>query len=580
MRRPHSLRAARGAWIGLVLGLVVGALSALRYYPAVLEGAAYDGLADLVADARPAALRDVVVIGINDDSIRQIGRWPWPRREHAALVERLTRAGARVIAFDLLFLEADQDDSLLADAIARSGRVVLAAQADLPPLQRVNQELQGLRVRRPGGPLTNVPVGLANTVYDPDRVVRKLPYQVRVQGEAYDGLAAAIARLAAERVPAPGRPFQAPPTVGSLYHIRYFTKKMPTYGFADVRASRVPDSVFANKIVLIGPTAPSFQDDVRTPVNAQMYGVHAHAMGVATLMTGRMPADMPALYNLGAAMLLGAVGGVIAGLLRPGWGVGAALLLMVTWLLWTAAAYDQWDQYWQLTPPLLAVVLAYGGNLAAKYLAERRQKQRIQSIFGRYVDHKVVGALLQEGDGALGLGGTRREITVLFMDVRGFTRMSEGLEPEEVVARLNKAFNRITEIIFRYDGTLDKFIGDCVMAFWNAPLPVADHAYKAVRAAVEIQALAAEFQPLAFGLGINTGEAVVGNIGSLVRQEYTAIGDTVNVASRLESTAQAGTIQISEAVWQQVQGRIEVENLGPLTVKNRTEPVHVYRVIL
>lgn len=240
-----------------------------------------------------------------------------------------------------------------------------------------------------------------------------------------------------------------------------------------------------------------------------------------------------------------------------------------------------------LVCPLLALGSSYLVSLVYNFAVEKKEKQRVTRIFSRYVAPQVVAEILQVGEGELKLGGTRRRITLLFIDIRSFTTLSEKLSPEEMVEVLNQYFEIVTRCIFKNKGTIDKFMGDAAMALFNAPMLLDDHALWAVKAAKAITDEGASLQrklqeilgvTLTFGIGINTGEVVLGNIGSKNRMDYTAIGDAVNLAARLESSAKPGQVLVSESVYQEVAGRIPLEPVGEISVKGKCQSVMVYQL--
>jgi adenylate cyclase len=234
------------------------------------------------------------------------------------------------------------------------------------------------------------------------------------------------------------------------------------------------------------------------------------------------------------------------------------------------------------------VTFGFTGITGFRYFTEEKEKLWIKHAFGYYLSKEVINEMMNDPS-RLKLGGERKLITVIFSDVRGFTSFSEAHQPEEVVAMLNEILNSQVEILFKYNGTLDKFVGDEMMAFFGAPGEIHkdDHALVAVRTAVEIQAKMKELQKtwadtkkdsLAIGVGINTGDMVVGNMGSLERMDYTVIGDNVNLAARLCSAASKNEILISESTYEQVKEHVVVDTLEPITVKGKAKPVNIYRV--
>jgi adenylate cyclase len=237
--------------------------------------------------------------------------------------------------------------------------------------------------------------------------------------------------------------------------------------------------------------------------------------------------------------------------------------------------------------PLGLLAAQYIAILAEKFIAEQLEKKRVTDVFGKYVAPQIVDEILKEGETGLKLGGTRRDITVLFVDIRGFTPLSESAEPEEVVSILNQYLSLCAEAIFAYGGTLDKYIGDATMALFNAPLDLEDHQLRAVQTALAMQEGAKPLQEklekefgkvVRFGVGIHTGPAIVGNIGADFRMDYTAIGDTVNTSARLESNSKPGQILISSEVYGYVKEHVEVTDLGLIQVKGKAQGVQVYQV--
>lgn len=238
------------------------------------------------------------------------------------------------------------------------------------------------------------------------------------------------------------------------------------------------------------------------------------------------------------------------------------------------------------TYPMLAIIISYIVSIVSRYLSERKERNRVTSLFSRYVSQQVVDEILSSQE-AQNLGGTRKNVTLMFVDIRGFTPLSERIEPEEVIQVLNEYLDLCTQAVFRFEGTLDKFIGDGVMAIFGAPIPFADHPERAVRAALEMKkgsaALAEQLTEkygysVSFGIGLNTGDAVIGNIGAKNRLDYTAIGDTVNMAARLESNAKPGQILISQSTYDLVKDKFEIASLGEIKVKGKEKPVVVYQV--
>jgi class 3 adenylate cyclase/CHASE2 domain-containing sensor protein len=309
------------------------------------------------------------------------------------------------------------------------------------------------------------------------------------------------------------------------------------------------------------------------------YGYRIMADEIGTVLQQRYLKVQPDLSILLAILVISALTGTIAYLLPLRVGSVAMLIGLVAYV----GAAVLFGQSGYLVDPLFApaaIVLASALALAARYLIEERERRKLEAIFGQYVDPNVMGELVAlDSADQLKVGGERRELSVLFIDVRGFTTASEKMDATEVVAALNDFTERCTRIVFEHRGTVDKYIGDCVMAFWNAPKPCADHADQAVDAALHMIESQPASGPLSgVGIGIYTGEVVVGNVGGATRKQYTAIGDVVNTASRLCSAAPAGAILVGGPTWEQLTVKPPADRLEPLRVKGRGAAVAVYSI--
>jgi adenylate cyclase len=554
-----------------------------------------------------AALAPVVIVGIDYESLQRVGhRWPWPRSIHGRLVERLASAGASVVAFDVLFTEADpSSDGALALAAEAAGNVVWASTFDLAA-QR------GFDIRRHSGPTPALQVpssvsGYVNLPFDPDGSVRRVQPFLHFGPRVLKSFAVVVAdrhrrepllhlSAAGARWPGPGgRAVRVEPDGSLLINFAGPPGSFPVVPYIRVLEGNVPPATFAGKIVLVG-AAGGDADRFFTPFYSRllpetsrpMDGVEIYANIIHMLLGGRFLARLEPAWALLAFLALGLAAGF--SMSRHAWLTAGALLGAVAAALALAyvlfAAVDVWLPVAGMTvaAPVLWGALAFRG-----FVAERQEKEFVRSALERYVSPAVVEDLIARRiDPAL--GGTRRTVTVLFSDIRGFTGLSERIPPETLVQVLNRHFTAAAEIVFRHQGTLDKFVGDAVMAFWGAPVPQEDHALRAVRAALEMQtaarALDAELAeqlgaPLRIGIGINTGQAIVGHLGSPRRLGYTAVGDPVNLAARVEAMTREreADILVTQFTWELVKFHVEGEPLGILPVRGRQEPVAVYRVL-
>jgi adenylate cyclase len=354
------------------------------------------------------------------------------------------------------------------------------------------------------------------------------------------------------------------------------------------RTPAIDPSLFRDRIVFVGTTASGLYDVFETPfANGKMPGINIHAAVADDVLSNRFlhqaAAPVRAVTVLAMAMLVG-----LAAAMLPAWwatGVAATLVALFTWGAMQAFAASYWIN---LTQPMMASALALFGGVAYQYFVEGREKRQMKKLFGQYVSRDVFKQLVADPSSAR-LGGHRREMTVLFSDIRGFTAITERGQPEEIVGMLNEYFTRMVEIVFRHQGTLDKFVGDMVMALFGAPLDDPAHAEHAVQAALEMQdalyELNARWQAQGrpvfdIGIGINTGPMIAGNLGSEAIMSYTVIGDAVNLGARLETlNKDYGTrIIISETTRAGLDGRYLIRPLGDVVVKGKTQPVAIFEL--
>ncbi len=550
-----------------------------------LEALALDGAYLLRATgARPA---DILVVAVDEPSFQEIGLpWPWPRRLHAKLLERLGRAGARAVILDMVFAEPSTpaDDAALAAALAGGAPAVLAA-----ALETVDDPAFSRLVRIDPLPLfagAAAGVGLAVLTPDPDGVVRRFA----THQSGLPTLAGTAAGLLSPdgRVPEAAGLIDYPGPPRTLDTVSYAAVIDPDHP--------LPASRIAGRLVVVGramaaSAAPLGQADTfPTPFTRQTgqpaFGPEIHAAILATLAhggPGREPPLGTALAWLG--LLLPACGALVF-CLRPV-AAAATAVGLAGGLCGLAAGLFVWRFFW-LPPALVSVGLLAAGAAATLYrgLVESREKRFLARAFSRYLSPVVVRDLVRRPE-RLELGGEEAEVTVLFSDLAGFTSFSETLAPRELIAVLNAWFTPATDSILAAGGTLDKFIGDAVMAFWGAPLAEPRHAAKALEAALTMAGvmdtvsagLSARGLPrLAARFGLHAGLAVVGNVGSRERFNYTILGDTVNLASRLESlNKQYGTtILASRAVMDAAGNAFPAREIDLVRVKGRAAAVAVF----
>ena len=365
-----------------------------------------------------------------------------------------------------------------------------------------------------------------------------------------------------------------------------------TYSFVDVLDGKVPPSEFKNKIVLVGATAIGIYDLRNTPFGAEFPGVEVHANVISNILNGDFlvrPAWM-IFVDLAIVLFLGLLLGII---LSP---LSALMNLIVTIVVFAGYnIFAQWvfesQRLWVSSLyPDMTILFVFVGVVIFKYLTEEKSKKEIKNAFQQYVSHHVVNEILKDPS-KLKLGGERRVVTVMFSDIRGFTSISESLSPTELVTLLNSYLTPMTDIVLKHEGTLDKFIGDAIMAFFGAPLEQKDHASRACRAAIEMKHKLAELNrewqkkgwpEIRIGIGINSGEVAVGNMGSQSRFDYTVMGDNVNLASRLEGTNKVygTTIIISEFTYMMIEREeFFYRELDYVRVKGKKKPVRIFELI-
>jgi adenylate cyclase len=425
------------------------------------------------------------------------------------------------------------------------------------------------------------PSGHVNIYTDKDGILRKAISDIRLTGDVIPSFDMQVLKHGNVSVPILERILS-----NGEFLIKYSNEinTIPRISFLEVYNNQFNPKDIEDKIILIGSTTVGIMDQYYTPVGGPMYGVEFHAQVLNALIKEQVLAPFTQ-----SGTLIG-VFGVFAGVIFSfcGWLIGLllGLLLTIAYMAFVIYQFDAFLTIWPVVYPLMALYAAYLINVGFKIWEAQKERSKTFHLFSRYVSYEVARKLAKGGQ-VLGLGGVRRYITVLFLDIRGFTSIAEESSPEEVVSILNSLFKVVNKVIFDYGGTLDKYMGDAVMAVFNAPLDIKDHENNAVQAAVEIQrnitAHAEEYAKLYgaeiwVGIGINSGEAVVGNIGTEERMDYTAIGDAVNIASRLEAKAEKGEILIGQSTKEKLSASYGVVLKGTVNLAGKKEPVEVYRV--
>jgi adenylate cyclase len=550
---------------------------------------------------------NIVIAGIDDNTLDTYGRWAdWPRSLHAQAIDNLSQAGAKVIGFDVIFADSSSDDELLATTMVEAGNVVLAAvgtQLVYPIRAEIAYDNFILPVDSLEQAASNI--GHANVIPDGDGTVRRLPLIAKSSsGKVYPSLALAVlyrhfsmtlpqeyplengtVYLLARDIP-----------VDTSYYLRInFSADIrgrPYIPYGDIISGDFDPSLVNNKIVLIGMTATGEPDTWAIPTAvSNVPGVFIHAGAMDTILTERFLVETGPIITLMIMLLL--IGITAFALPRCGtwyWtdiakGAGITVGLFVAYLIGGFFAFDR-GYILGLFYPLLLLPVLYVGNIVYMVVSEQSDKRFVKDLFGRYISPQIAREIVNQADtGELHLGGEQREVSVLFADIRNFTQISEQLAPEAVVEMLNTYLSAVTDAVVQYDGIVNKFAGDNIMAVWNAPQSQPEHALSAVRAAWEAQRRLTELQQsddrtilVQFGIGINTGITLAGNIGSVGRTEYTVIGDSVNVASRICSSTPGGEVWIGAETYNQAKDYIDVEKLEAQSLKGKSTPIEVYHV--
>jgi adenylate cyclase len=537
---------------------------------------------DQLQFVRPAD-QDILIIAIDNQSIAELGVWPWPRTFHAELLQTLEAAGPAVIGYDVTFADPGprpEADAALAQALEAAGPLVIASEAVL----EIRDQAEPLVVSAldPDERFGSVLFGPTTLVPDADGVVRQAPLRVDRGGSTLS-FATQIASLVGTPIPEPANGLYRIPYAGGPGHF-------VTYPFADVLKGRVSPEVFQEKIVLVGATAPDLHDEFLTPQGqgAMTPGVEIQANILQALRAGR---QLQALDDFQTGLVMAVLTLILlgSGLVLPLRYVFAANLTVGLGYIVIAVAVVENDILLPLLHPLLLVGGITALDVLHRYKDEHGRRQFIEQAFGRYVAGAVVERLVK-GQAPLQLGGSKQELTILFSDIRGFTSFSETLPPEKLISFLNGYLGVMTEIVLTEEGTLDKYIGDAVMAFWGAPIAQPDHARRAVAAALRMRqglaALNAEAQrngwpEIEIGIGVNTGPVIVGNVGSEKRFDYTVIGDDVNLASRLESlTKFYGVGLLITGTTNAALGDTFLTRLvDTVAVKGKAQAVRIYEVL-
>lgn len=644
IREWTKSKALQALAIGLASGLVVLGAQKLGWFETA-ERKSLDWRFRVFPQPGEAS-RDIVIIALDDDSFalsdfrENFGRWPVRRKLYAGLVHSLNQWGARVIALDIIFQGPDPhpgDDALLARALAGRPNVVLAhtlnlagsRDADPVAVEKLRQRVNALGIEvKSEAPISLRPYsgidlsqdeflaaaprgGCISIKADPDGTVRTVTPLFQFRDRYLPSFPLAIAALALGQKPAitlkPGPHLefagrQIPVDQDGRMLVRWYGGQgsykyysawkvfNAALAYENGQKPELPPETFKDKIVLIGVTAAAAGDVKATAFSDIYAGVEIHATAIDNLLQGhflkKVGDGWAALAILGLAVLMAAVvylsnSAVIYTL--------ATVAVGLAYFYATCTLFRESGVWLALVAPLVAGTLSFTGSTLTRYATEGREKSRYRNTLLKYISPQLVHTIMQDVAWE-NLRAEKRHLTVLFSDIRGFTSISERMPPEGVIRTLNEHLNMMVSEVFKHQGTLDKFIGDCVMAYWGAPLPQPNHAELAARAALAmiegLEKLNKKWQSegrpvLKIGVGLNTGEMLFGNIGSAQRMDFTVIGDNVNLGSRLESATKElhATIVISEATYKEIRDRAQVRPLGSISVKGKEQEIVVYELL-
>jgi adenylate cyclase len=583
----------------------------------------------------------VVVVAIDAKSINELGRWPWDRKVIAGLIENLKSYGAKTVALDIVFSEPSGPDSdaLLSSAMQKSGNVIAGyffrpeeegqAVSDAEMIEpsrikviRMNEQISQIPVPAHPAVEANIPAvshasasaGFFNITPDSDGIIRTANLLMLHDGDLYPSLPLAalrhytgsevilgIERYGVDSMYAGDR--RIPADESGRLTLNFYGRQgaFRTFSAVDVIKQRLEQNALKDSLVFVGATEIGISDVRATPVDPVLPGVEIHATVASSVLQGRylIRNGWVILLEISCIVFFPVILSILLSLVHRT--LMALLFYMGVIAIYLVFNYFQFAFFLlnaAIIFPFISVGMTYLSAEAYRNLIEERQSRFLKKAFVSYVSRDLVNEIIRNPD-TLKLGGERREITILFSDIRDFTSISEKLSPEELVLLLNRYLGPMTNLVLRHNGTLDKYIGDAIMAIYNAPVRIDDHSLQACRTALDmienLKDLNSAFRQkglpaIDIGIGINTGDVIVGNMGTDMRFDYTAIGDTVNLASRLEgmnkiyrtriivsghTVEHIGTLEGQGAE----SGALMLRELDLIRVKGKDTPVTIYELV-
>ncbi len=534
----------------------------------------------------------IKIIAIDNKTLRELGAMgTWSRQVYADVINALGDY-PDVIVMDLILSSKmdEKGDNALKEACEKNKNVVAGSYINYNSVMRTGNDGQmyvdNFNIEAIDRPIMNdvCQTGFVNALPDTDGVLRSALLTCSYQGRTQYSLSYQAYKMYCEKR---GISENSPALENGRMNIQYAGKpgNYEIVSLSSVLSGEVDPKVFSGCIVIMGAYATGLYDQYAVPNSSElMFGCEIHANIMQSLMDGKYPTSVDRLLiSLAYAFMLGVIF-IVFRKVKPGWAIALAAAL-IAGFTFTAVMLNNTGTILPFVYFPLCVLAVCALCIVHSYLSASAERKKISDTFKKYVAPQVVEEITKSGGYNITLGGESREVAVLFVDIRGFTPMSENLQPEQVVDILNSYLELTTNSIFNNGGTLDKFIGDATMAVFNAPFDLDDYIFKACKTALDIvaggDAIESKFlekygRSVGFGVGVNCGRAVVGNIGCSFRMDYTAIGDTVNTAARLEANAKRGQVLISQEVYDKVKDRVTVEPIGTIPLKGKSKEVFVY----
>ncbi|HCC07475.1 MAG TPA: hypothetical protein DEP72_04885 [Clostridiales bacterium] len=584
-----------------LLGIILGLIIIFAYYN-TFYSIEYS-MQDMIYQKPSETTYEIAIIGVDEESLEEYGRWPWSREKITNLVKIIEQGNPAVIGIDILLSEKSDEnlDKALVDEIKKHDNIVLAKMGKFNNYTKANN-MEAIKMVEPFKELNeSAMTGHINVFIDKDGVVRKTPLFYDYKGQKVESFPYQIYKKYCENQGIESVKLENIPldnwnrmniwfnegseltTKNERNNIRY-----EEISINRILNGEVPPEYLENRIVLIGPYATGIDDYYYTPLikDEPVFGIQINANIVQNLLEKKFKTEANDYVNVLILLILAIITNLLFRKIKPIVSL-VILILITTGYIFLCTVLNGNNYIVYISYPIIWIVLHYVLALLMRYVEKMKEVKDITSMFGKYVSPKIVKELISKGEKTLKLGGTKKYVTLFFVDIRGFTSMSEKLEPEIVVSVLNEYFETCVNSIFKYDGTLDKFVGDEIMAVFNSPIDLANHELAAVKSAIHMRDSGVEMHDrikeeygvdVRFGIGINSGEAVIGNIGTSFKMDYTCIGDAVNTAARLQAVATQGQIIISKVVYDKIKDYVEVTDLGEVKVKGKEDAIKIYQV--